>query len=76
MIFPDGNRRAGHFEMNIFKSTLKTPDQIDQFRDLLDEECIRELEKFLNIRSSKGGIGGSAANQPLNPNNYQKIHGS
>jgi hypothetical protein len=33
MIFPDGVRRAGIFEENVFKESLKRPDQIDPFRE-------------------------------------------
>lgn len=29
MIFPDGVKRAGHFEENVFKESLKRREQID-----------------------------------------------
>ena len=63
MIFPDGARRAGIFEMNVFKATLKTPEQLEPFKEDLEEECIRELEKFLNVQISRNGIGAAAASQ-------------
>ena len=33
MIFPDETRRAGTFEENVFKESLKRADQIDPYRD-------------------------------------------
>ena len=39
MIFPDGTRRAGIFEMNVFKASVKSNDQIEPYRDQLDPEC-------------------------------------
>ena len=47
MIFPDGVKRAGHFEENVFKESLKRKEQIDQYRGQLSEECIALLEELL-----------------------------
>jgi len=47
MIFPDGVRRAGIFEENVFKESLKRPDQIDPYRDLLADDCLQLLEELL-----------------------------
>ena len=47
MIFPDGVRRAGIFEENVFKESLKRKDQIDPFRELLKEDCLAILEEIL-----------------------------
>jgi hypothetical protein len=33
MIFPDGVKRAGIFEENVFKESLKRKEQINPFRD-------------------------------------------
>ncbi len=59
MIFPDGVRRAGIFEENVFKESLKRKDQIDPFRDILKEDCLQLLEDILAQREqSKANIFG------------------
>ena len=50
MVFPDGVRRAGIFEENIFKESLKRRDQLDPFRALLKDECLEILENLLAER--------------------------
>ena len=50
MIFPDGVKRAGIFEDNIFKESLKRKDQLDQYRDLLKEDCLEILEGIVAQR--------------------------
>ena len=47
MIFPDGTRRAGIFEMNVFKASIKSYDQIEPYRDQLDPECYQQLESIV-----------------------------
>ena len=48
MIFPDDTRRAGTFEQNVFKESLKREDQIEPYREILKEECLQVLEEILN----------------------------
>lgn len=62
MVFPDGIKRAGIFEENVFKESLKTRDQIDPYRDQLSQDCIDILEKIVAEREqSKANLFG-----PLN----------
>ena len=59
MIFPDGVRRAGIFEENVFKESLKRKDQIDPFREMLKDDCLDLLEDILQQREqSKANIFG------------------
>ncbi len=62
MIFPDGVKRAGVFEENVFKESLKRKDQLDPYRDQLQDECLELLEDILAQRvQSKANLFG-----PLN----------
>ena len=47
MVFPDGLKRAGVFEDNVFKESLKRKDQIDAHREFLSEDCLAILEEIL-----------------------------
>ena len=62
MVFPDGVKRAGIFEDNVFKESLKRAEQIDPFREELKEDCLQMLEELLAHRQqSKANLFG-----PLN----------
>jgi hypothetical protein len=50
MGFPDGSTRAGHFEENVFKAVVKSIEEIEPVRDQLGQQCIQEIEKFLERR--------------------------
>ena len=45
MVFPDGVKRAGVFEDNVFVESLKRRDQIDPYRDVLKEDCLQLLDE-------------------------------
>lgn len=61
MIFPDGVRRAGIFEENVFKESLKRKEQLDPYRDMLKEDCLQILEEILEKRvQSKANLFGPA----------------
>ena len=47
MVFPDGVQRAGVFEENVFVESLKHRSQLDPYKDLLKEECLKLLEDIL-----------------------------
>lgn len=53
MIFPDGSRRAGIFEYNVFKASVKSREQIEPFRNKLDIECFQELEKIVALKQQE-----------------------
>jgi len=40
MIFPDGTKRAGYFDQNVFKESIKSITEINAVRNVLSEECI------------------------------------
>ena len=62
MIFPDGVKRAGIFEENVFKESLKRKEQLEPFKDSLDEDCLQLIEDILEKREqSKANLFG-----PLN----------
>lgn len=62
MVFPDGVKRAGIFEENVFVESLKRKDQIEPYRDLLKEDCLQLLDDILAKREqSKAELFG-----PLN----------
>lgn len=62
MVFPDGVKRAGVFEDNVFVESLKRKDQIDPYREVLKEDCLQLLEDILAKRDqSKATLFG-----PLN----------
>lgn len=50
MIFADGVKRAGIFEENVFKESLKRADQLDPYRDILKEDCLEMLEAIVAAR--------------------------
>jgi|LauGreDrversion4_2_1035121.scaffolds.fasta_scaffold80744_2 hypothetical protein len=52
MIFADSTKRAGFFEQNVFKDILKSEKEIN--RQILPEECIREMENYLAKRGRLG----------------------
>ena len=59
MIFADGVRRAGIFEENVFKESLKRADQLDPYRDILKEDCLEMLEEIVAAREqSKANLFG------------------
>ena len=63
MIFPDGTERAGIFEENVFKESLKRADQIDPYREILQEDCLDLLEQILSNRiQSKTNLFAPAKN--------------
>ena len=69
MIFPDGVKRAGVFEENVFKESLKRKDQIDSFKDQLADDCIQVLEEILAQKEqSKANLFG-----PLNKSKAELI---
>ena len=53
MIFPDGTKRAGMFEQNVFKESLKRIEQIDPYRELLKEDCTQILEEIMEEKMMK-----------------------
>lgn len=54
MIFSDGAKRAGKFEQNIFKETIKTKTELNSVRNKLSEECVREIEAYIEKRAKLG----------------------
>lgn len=47
MIFADGTRRAGIFEQNLFVKSVRYSEDIDPYREILDDDCLAELEMFV-----------------------------
>ena len=69
MIFADGVKRAGIFEENVFKESLKRADQLDPYRDLLKEDCLEMLEEIVAAREqSKANLFG-----PLNKSKAELV---
>ena len=53
MIFPDGVKRAGFFEKNVFQVPLKNKEQYSEIEEEIPEEIRNELELFLREREAK-----------------------
>ena len=69
MIFADGVKRAGIFEENVFKESLKRSDQLDPYRDILKEDCLEMLEEIVAAREqSKANLFG-----PLNKSKAELV---
>lgn len=47
MVFPDGVKRGGTFEENVYSESLKRKDQIDPHREVLAEDCLQMLEEIV-----------------------------
>jgi len=47
MIFADGTKRAGIFEQNLFVKSIKYQEDIDPYREILNDEFLAELEMFV-----------------------------
>lgn len=54
MIFPDGTRRAGYFDQNVFKESIKSISEIDSVRNVLSDECIIQIQEYLSKRGRLG----------------------
>lgn len=54
MIFPDGTKRAGYFDQNVFKESIKSITEINAVRNVLSEECINQIQEYLSKRRRLG----------------------
>lgn len=53
MTFPDGVKRAGFFENNVFQIPLKAYDQFSEIADEMPQDILNELKLFLRERDAK-----------------------
>ena len=53
MIFPDGTKRAGFFNKNVYSLPLKSRDQIRDIENDMPEEILQELLDYLQERNKK-----------------------
>ena len=53
MIFPNGVKRAGFFNNNVYSLPLKDRSQIRNIEDEMPEEILDELLEYLNERNKK-----------------------
>ena len=53
MTFPDGLKRAGFFEDNMFVIPLKARSQITNLEDEMPDDLLQELIEYLEERQAK-----------------------
>ena len=53
MIFPDGVKRAGFFEKNVFQVPLRHKQQYEEFEEEIPDSILKELGLFLDEREAK-----------------------
>lgn len=53
MIFPDGSKRAGFFDNNVYQLPLKSKSQLQELQNDMPEEILDELLAYLNEREGK-----------------------
>lgn len=53
MIFPDGSKRAGFFDNNVYQLPLKSKSQLQELQHEMPEEILEELLAYLDERAYK-----------------------
>lgn len=53
MVFPDGSKRAGFFENNVYSLPLQSKSQLQELQMDMPEEILEELLAYLDERNEK-----------------------